>query len=86
MGFIAALFSFIVSLFRKSRSGLEKFLKQNLEFVKDYLETYGPVALHAIKQDVFNYLRDKFPASVPDTWISMIIDFAFEHLKKERLK
>jgi hypothetical protein len=78
--------SFLSLLFSSARSGLQLWLKENLPAIKltvrEYLAENAGEDFHQVKPLIFAYLTTLFPM-VPGTWISIAIDFAFEHLKAE---
>ena len=82
--------SFISSLFNLARKGLSGFLKENLPLIKSYvrgqIQVQGDRAFHEYEDEIFAFFRARFPASIPDNWLSIALKFSFEHVKDELLK
>lgn len=82
--FLRFIFGFLKSLFSAARPGLDRFLKTNLDYAKALIrEEYQSISaegFHEVKQRLFLVLQARFPG-IPGTFISLLLDFAFEHVK-----
>jgi hypothetical protein len=85
MGFLSKVFSFIKGLF--TRPGLDRFLDQYLGVAKDVIQQLmdadPETNFHTIKQEAFHRLK-AITGQLRDTWISIVLDLAYETLKAKR--
>lgn len=81
--------NFLANLFKQARHGLDGFIKENLPLIKSYvrgqIQVQGDRAFHEYEDEIFTFFRARFPAAVPDNWISIALKFGFEHVKAELL-
>lgn len=83
MNFLKKLFGFLKSLFDRARPGLERFLEDHIDDAKRILAGYVDRKLHDIKPEVYAMLVNTLPEGTPGTWVSLLVDFAWEHLKRD---
>lgn len=83
---LGKLFGFLRQLFKSARPGLEAFLKRELLGVRLRLENVlarsADKSFHQLKPIVFALIKAHVGAAVPDTWISLAIDFAYEQIRR----
>lgn len=85
MGWFKKVLGFI---FRTAvRPGLDIFLERYMELAKDIvvqvLDSNSDVPFHDIKNEAFRRLKE-VTAQSKDTWISILVDLAYESLRASR--
>ncbi len=91
MSFFSKIGSFFKSIFDRARPGLEQFLQSQqgqmiVTVVRNYVLSAADTKFNDYKPAVFNTVKQIVGDKVPDNWISIAIDFAYEQIKAEALK
>jgi hypothetical protein len=85
MGWFKKVLSFVFKAV--VRPGLDVFLERYMEIARDtvsnLVETSPSIPFHEIKNDAFKRLKE-VTAQQKDTWISILVDLAYESLRASR--